>query len=180
MENQFIRPVNSKDSADILKIYSRYIENTAYTFEINVPSVLEFTKRVESISSFYPYLVYIINNEIVGYAYASKHKERDAYDYDVDVSVYIDEDFAGKGIGSKLYDALFDILEKQGFYNAYAGITMPNVPSEALHRKYGFNEIGVFSNTGFKFNKWYDVKWLHKVIKQHDQKPKQIIPIKDL
>ncbi len=176
MENG-IRTVDIDDSADILRIYSHYILNTAYTFEVDVPTISQFTKRVAEISREYPFIVYVKDGKTVGYAYASKHKERAAYCYDVDVSVYLDTEYLGAGIGTKLYDMLIEMLKKQGFYNAYAGITVPNERSVELHKKYGFEDIGVFKKTGYKFNKWYGVQWMGKALQDYGAQPKKILPV---
>ena len=37
-----IRTANENDAEELLKIYSYYVENTAITFEYEVPSVEEF------------------------------------------------------------------------------------------------------------------------------------------
>ncbi|MFI3205678.1 MAG: N-acetyltransferase family protein [Clostridia bacterium] len=180
MPEKYIRQANKNDSAEILAIYSKYIENTTISFELKVPSLEDFTKRVETISSSYPYLVYVENDKIKGYAYASKHKEREAYDYDVEVSIYLDQNCLSSGIGTELYSVLFDILPKQGFFNAYSGITVPNEKSENIHKKFGFSNIGIYEKTGYKFGKWLDVKWLHKKLKSHEEKPEKIKKIGEL
>ncbi len=171
---EYIRNALEKDSEEILKIYSYYIKNTSITFEIDVPTLDEFTERVRLIIKSYPYIVYVIDEKIVGYAYASKHRERAAYVYDVEVSVYLEKDCLGKGIGSKLYEKLFDMLLKQGFYNVYSGITMPNEKSENLHKRFQFEEVGTYKKVGFKHGKWHDVKWFQKALRDHDENPKAL------
>ena len=67
------------DSVAILNIYAPYVQDTAVLFETEVPSLEEFTARIERISAEYPYLVYEADGKVVGYAYASRHRERDVY-----------------------------------------------------------------------------------------------------
>lgn len=166
-----IRQATISDCKEILDIYSHYIENTSVSFETEVPSLTEFSSRIGSIINIYPYLVYIRNNKIIGYAHASKHRERAAYRYDIDVSVYIQNGLQGQGAGTALYTNLFEILASRKYYNAYAGITLPNEKSIALHYKFGFKEIGVHHNTGYKFNKWHDVMWFEKQLKDYSIVP---------
>src|ERR1019366_899221 len=47
-------------------------------------------------------------------------------------------------IGRELYTSLFRILVEQGYYNAYAGITLPNAGSVGLHEALGFVPVGVY------------------------------------
>jgi phosphinothricin acetyltransferase len=166
--NLNIRGATAADSKAILDIYAPYITDTAITFETEVPAVSEFTSRVETIIKNYPYLVCEADGKIIGYAYATKHRERAAYKYSADVSIYIKSEYHGRGIGRKLYSDLFESLKNYKIYTAIAGITLPNEKSLALHKSFGFKEVGVYHNVGYKFGKWLDVIWLEKQIKEYD------------
>lgn len=177
LKNIKIRLAAESDSTSILGIYAPYIKDTVITFECKVPTIEEFKKRIANIKVKYPWLVCEINNNIVGYAYASSFNAREAYDWSADFSVYISPEYHRKNIGKALYFGLFEILKLQGYYNAYAGITLPNIKSEGLHESFGFKPVGVYNNVGYKFEKWYDVKWYGLKIKEHDKfpvKPKYI------
>jgi phosphinothricin acetyltransferase len=119
----------------------------------------------------YPWLVCEIDNNIAGYAYASCFNEREAYDWSVDFSVYVDPKYHRKNIGRALYYALFELVKLQGYYNAYAGVTLPNIKSEGLHESFGFKTIGVYENVGYKFGSWHDVKWYGLKINEYGQSP---------
>lgn len=178
--NHLLRLATSSDSEAILKIYGPYIRDTAVSFETDVPAVNEFAGRIESICKQYPYLVYLVDDRIVGYAYASRHRERAAYCYDVDVSIYVLPEYHGSGIAYKLYSCLFEVIEQLGYFNAYAGFTVPNEKSEYFHRKFGFKTIGTYHKTGYKFDKWHDVTWLEKSIHAHCEKPGPIKSMSEL
>lgn len=177
--NQIIRLADINDSNSILKIYEPYIKNTAISFETEVPSLSEFSNRIEKIINKYPFLVYEIDKNIVGYAYAAQYKERAAYKYNVETSIYILMEYHGKGIANKLYDKLFKILYELSYINAYACYTLPNIKSKKFHRKYGFKEIGTYKKTGYKFDQWHDVIWLYKKIQDH-KSPKKILGINEI
>ena len=51
----FIKTVSIKDAAELLEIYRYYVENTAITFEVEVPSLQEFSARIEKTLKKYPY-----------------------------------------------------------------------------------------------------------------------------
>lgn len=178
--NHIIRMATPSDSEAILKIYAPYIEETAVSFETETPSAAEFARRIEEIIEKYPYLLYQIDGEIVGYAYASRHRERAAYLYDTDVSIYVLPQYHGCGAAYKLYNCLFAILKELGYYNAYAAYTVPNEKSRRFHEKFGFKLIGTHHKTGYKFGKWHDVVWLEKVINEHGENPDEVKSIADL
>lgn len=178
--SDLIRLARKSDSENILRIYAPYIEDTAVSFETEVPTVNDFANRIETICQQYPYLVYQADDKTVGYAYASRHRERDAYRYDVDVSIYVLNEYQGSGVAHKLYGCLFKILKEQGYYNAYAACTTPNEKSLKFHSKFGFLLIGTHHNTGYKFGKWHDVIWLEKMINEITEKPVTIKSINEL
>lgn len=160
-----IRPARKADAAGILAVYSPYITDTDITFETEVPALEAFAARIERICGEYPYIVCEMDGAIVGYAYASAHRSRAAYRYSVDVSIYVAQHCRRKGIGTALYTRLFELLETYNFYSAYAGIALPNESSLALHRAFGFYEVGVFHRVGYKHDQWLDVIWLEKALK---------------
>jgi phosphinothricin acetyltransferase len=171
--NTIIRPVSKDDAADILAIYAPYITDTVISFETKVPTLEDFSKRIEKIQNDYPYLVCEVDGKVVGYAYASKHRERAAYKYSVEVSVYVASDYHHKGIGKALYGRLFDALSEYNYYSAYAGITLPNDKSIGLHKSFGFVEVGIYHNIGYKDGKWLDVIWLEKPLKEYGIPPEK-------
>ncbi len=178
--NIIVRLAKASDSEGILKIYAPYIRDTVVSFETEVPTIDEFASRIEKITSVYPFLVYEIDDEIVGYAYASKHRERAAYLYDVDVSVYVLSGFHGSGVAHILYNCLFALLNKLGYKNAYAAYTEPNIKSMKFHNKFGFTSIGTHFKTGYKFGQWYDVTWLQKNISEYEINPQKPLTINEL
>ncbi len=180
LENKKIRLATEDDSGFILKIYAPYINNTAITFECIVPTITKFRERMANIQSTYPWLVCEINNNIVGYAYASRFREKEAYKWSVEFSVYITPEYHRRNIGKALYFALYELLKLQGFYNAYAGVTLPNIKSEGLHESFGFKAIGVYHNVGYKLGSWHDVKLYELKIQEHIQLPEKPKSINDI
>jgi L-amino acid N-acyltransferase YncA len=101
---------------------------------------------------------------LLGYAYASPHRTREAYRTSVDVAVYVSDAAKGRGVGKALYAALFEALATQGYHAAYAGITIPNPASEALHRAVGFIPVGIYREVGWKMGGWRDVGWWQRLL----------------
>ena len=152
-----IRLATTADSASILEIYTPFITDTVITFEYEVPTITAFSERMTNIQKKYPWLVCEINGKIVGYAYASQFAERAAFAWSVDFSIYINPKYHKRKIGKALYFSLFELLKLQGYYNAYAKITSPNIKSEALHKSLGFKPVGIYKNVAFKLGSWQDL-----------------------
>jgi L-amino acid N-acyltransferase YncA len=167
-----IRLARIDDARVVQTIYAPFVERTSISFETITPTIEEMQQRIEHTLKTYPWLVYETTHGIVaGYAYASQHRSRAAYQWSVDVSVYIDEQYQRQGIGRKLYTVLFEILRKQGFYNTYGGITLPNPASVALHEAMGMSSVGIYRQAGYKQGAWHDVGWWQGLLQPYHPDP---------
>ena len=175
-----MRLATPEDAAGILEIYAPYIENTSFTFETEVPSIEEFAERIRTYLINWPWLVCEIDGRIAGYAYATKHRERVAYQWSIESSIYIHDDFQKTGIGKNLYNALFDILKKQGFNNVYAVINLPNEKSVAFHENLGFTYFATYEQVGYKLGKWKNVGWWRFVLNEFGDEPMAPIKFTDM
>ena len=147
------------DAAGVLAIYGPYCDSTTVSFETIAPTNAQMSQRIERIMVQYPWVIGEIDGEVAGYVYASQHRERAAYRWMVDVAVYISPVHRRRNLGKALYTALFDVLRAQGYYKAFAGITLPNAASVRLHQSVGFKPIAVYQGVGFKLGQWLDVGW---------------------
>ena len=118
----FIRDADPEDANKLVEIYSYYVLNTAVSFEYEAPSVAEFENRIKTTKEKYPYLVCLLNDRIVGYAYAGPYSLREAYNWTATTSIYVDKDYRSQGIGSLLYKELEKRLKEQDIVNLLAGV----------------------------------------------------------
>jgi phosphinothricin acetyltransferase len=159
-----IRSAQLADAKAIQAIYQPYVTETAITFEVDVPTVLEFERRITKTLARYPYLVAEVDGKVLGYAYASTYYARAVYDWTVELSIYISKEARGQGIGSALYDALEEELKARGYLRFLACIALPNVASIAMHEKRGYVQVAHFPKVGYKFEQWHDIVWMQKTI----------------
>lgn len=169
-----IRIAQVEDAKDLLAIYAPYVRETAITFEYDVPTIEEFAMRIAHTLEHYPYIVAECDGEIVGYAYAGPLHERPAYDWAVETSIYVKQDRKGRGIGRALYDTLEAQLRRQHIVNVNACIASPAAEDVHLtkasilfHEKLGYQMVGEFHKCGYKFDTWYNMVWMEKMIGEH-------------
>jgi L-amino acid N-acyltransferase YncA len=161
-----IRDALPQDAAAIAEIYRPLVEETFISFELDAPDAAEMRSRMQRVTRRYPWLVAADSGAVVGYAYGSPHRRRAAYACSLDVSIYVDRAARGQGVGSALYAALFRLLEQAGtFHRAFAGIALPNDASVALHEKHGFELVGIYREVGRKFDRWIDVAWWQRALR---------------
>jgi len=128
----------------------------------------------------YPWLVCEYRDRLAGYAYASRHAERAAYQWSVDTSIYVHSDFRRRRVGQALYKSLFRILAAQGYYSAYAGITLPNPASVRLHESVGFRPIGVYREVGYKMGAWHDVGYWELALQPKTPVPRSLLTLAEI
>lgn len=159
-----IRTTHTSDAAAICNIYNYYIENTTTTFEEVAISVDDMHTRITHSLDKYAHIVYLDNNEIVGFAYATSWRTREAYRFSTETTVYLKQGHEGKGFGTLLYRELIRELKNKGFHLIIGCITIPNEQSIRLHEKLGFKKAGHFNQAGWKFNKWLDVGFWQLIV----------------
>ena len=166
-----IRVATERDAEQIAAIYAPNVTDTVISFELEPPDADEMRRRIGLTLKRYPWLVCERQARLLGYAYAGAHSSRAAYQWAVDVSVYVHEDARRRGVGRALYRSLFAALRLQGFYNAYAGATLPNPGSVGLHESVGFRSVGVYGGIGYKMGAWHDVVWWHLPLRERVADP---------
>ena len=166
-----IREASVDDAERLLEIYSYYVLHTAISFEIEVPSLNEFKERIINITKKFPYLVVEEDGVIMGYAYGHTLIDRAAYNHCSELTIYLDHSAKKKGYGRLLYDELECRLKNMGIKNLYACIGDPIVEdeylsknSEEFHSHMGFVKNGIFHKSGYKFDRYYNMIWMEKII----------------
>ena len=176
-----IRPATEADAAEILNIYAPYITDTAITFEYDVPTLEEFTGRIRHTLEKYPYLVAVRDSEIIGYAYAGAFYGRAAYDWSAETTIYVKKGCSHSGVGKLLYQELETALKAQNIINLYACIGYPEIEDKYLtknsaqfHAHLGYRMVGEFYHCGYKFDRWYNMVWMEKLLDPEIKHPKPI------
>ena len=157
-----VRRATPADLPTLTDIYNHYIVHTTITFDLQPFTPDERRPWFDAHAGQGRHRLLAAEDEagaVVGYATTSIWRAKPAYDTTVESSVYCRPDCVGRGVGGKLYRALFDGITDEGVHRIVAGIAMPNPASVALHRRLGFEQVGVFSEVGFKFGRYWDVAW---------------------
>jgi L-amino acid N-acyltransferase YncA len=161
-----IRVATADDADAVAAIYAPIVASTAISFELQPPTVADMRARIAATIERFPWLVCVDDaGRVSGYAYAGRHRERPAYRWAVDTTVYVRDDARRRGVGRALYEDLVVRLVDLGYFQAFAGITLPNAASVGLHEALGFEPIGVYRNVGFKMGAWHDVGWWQRSLR---------------
>ena len=167
MSDMKIRPATRDDLPRLTEIYNYYVINTPITFDL-VPVTADQRARwfhEHTAGKRHRMFVAEDNGLVVGWAGTGPFRDRAAYDTSVETSIYCANDVKGRGIGAMMYRVLLDSLKNEDINRVLAGITLPNDASLAIHRKFGFTEVGVFTECGRKFDRYWDVIWMERPLR---------------
>lgn len=185
------RTVTPNDAEQLLEIYAPYVKDTAISFEYEVPGVEEFRLRIVNILKKYPYIAALQGSKIIAYSYAGAFKTREAYKYSVEMTIYVRSDCRRSGVGRQLYALMEKILYAQGILNVNACISYtdddenPYVTNASMHfhEHEGYRLVGRFTKCGFKFNRWFDMIWMEKLLDGAEPRgchPKDLLPFDEV
>jgi phosphinothricin acetyltransferase len=160
-----VRPAVQADLPAIVAIYNHYIAHAQTPFTTEPATV---AGRAAWFAGFdqarYHLLVAELPAGLMGWASSSPYRPTPAFDHTVETSVYLHPEAHGRGVGSRLYAALLELLRGQAVHTVLAGVALPNPGSVALHRKFGFEEVGTFKEYARKRGAWISSTWFQKML----------------
>ncbi|MFN4208990.1 MAG: GNAT family N-acetyltransferase [Devosia sp.] len=158
MSDYQLRQFEWADVPAITAIYKHYVENTAITFDTEVPGEEAIAEKYAGLRKLgHPLIIAELDGQPVGYAYASFYRPRAAYRFTCEDSIYLHPDAKGRGIGKALLTELLLQSRAFGFKQMIAVITADTANSIAIHEKFGFRHVGRYEAVGYKFDRWHDI-----------------------
>lgn len=155
-----VRPASSADAAACVAVYRPYVEKTAISWEIEVPTVSEMAARIAAARENHEWLVLELAEQVIGFAYAHRLNHLATHRWSAEIGIYVDLESRRAGGGRLLYTQLLRRLTERGYRQAFAGITQPNEASNGFHRSFGFREVGLYRRVEWKHDSWHDVAWM--------------------
>ena len=160
-----LRDAVPEDAAAIASIYSNFVLTSTATMELVPPEPGEIVRRMAEVrEKGLPYLVAIMEGEVVGFGYASPFRPREGYRFTVEDSIYVHPERLGRGIGRMLLEAVIEASRKTGCKHVIAVVGGDNRASMAMHHAAGFALVGVLQGAGWKFDKPQDITLMQRVL----------------
>jgi phosphinothricin acetyltransferase len=159
-----VRAAAPGDLPQLVAIYNHYVNESIATFDTEPTTVQSRIAWFETFTDAGPHrlLVAVHGVQVLGYASSAAYRAHPAFARTVELSVYLDAERRAAGVGSALYRALLNELRAQELHLAVAGIALPNDASVALHRKFGFTEVGVFAEYAIKHGTYISSMWMQR------------------
>ncbi|WP_299436644.1 GNAT family N-acetyltransferase [uncultured Rhodospira sp.] len=158
----------SEDAAAVHDLYAGHVRAGTATFELDPPTVEEMARRIAGVrDAGLPFLLARnrADGRLLGYAYAGSFRGRPAYRHTVEDSIYLDPAAMGRGVGTVLLGAVIERCAARDVRQMVAVITTPgSEASVALHRKLGFETVGMLPAVGRKFGRWWGTLYMQRAI----------------
>ncbi|GAA0928735.1 GNAT family N-acetyltransferase [Streptomyces thermoalcalitolerans] len=153
-----IRPAVPADLNAVAEIFTHYVRHTVITFEETPPPPAVWQRRLDDLTAHgLPFMVAELSGDVVGYAYAAPWRSKPAYRHTVENSVYLAPDRTGQGLGTALLGALLTACGRTHVRQMIAVIADTGTDASlALHRRFGFTEVGRLTAVGYKHGRWID------------------------
>ena len=166
-----IRPSRDADLPAVTAIYAHHVLHGTGTFELEPPSPADMAaRRAEVLARGLPRLVLEEQGEELGYAYCNWFKPRPAYRFSAEDSIYLADGARGRGLGQQLLAELAHQAEQAGVRKLIAVIgDSGNAGSIGVHRRVGFEQVGVIHSCGWKFGRWLDIVLMEKALGDGDR-----------
>ncbi|HKI97380.1 MAG TPA: GNAT family N-acetyltransferase [bacterium] len=161
-----IRSAEPGDLSALTAIYNHYVLHTAAVFaeqslteEARRPWFAQFAERG-------PYRLFVAEEDgrLFGYASSVPFLPLSAYRETVETTIFLAPGHTRRGLGTRLYRALFEALAGERLHRAYAAIVPPNRASVALHLRFGFVRAGFFSEYALKWGHYHSSLLMEKRI----------------
>lgn len=163
-----VREARVDDVVAIAAIYNDAVVGSLATFDEQESSIEDRGRWFEQFSSSGPHRLLVAvddtDQRVVGYAGSMSYRSHPAFVETVECTVYLAGGARGQGIGSRLYGALFEELRGEKVHCLVAGIALPNDASIALHRRFGFTDVGVFRQYAKKHGTRIDSLWMQRIL----------------
>lgn len=158
-----IRPATPEDVPPLTDLRNWYIANSVATFD-EVPLSAVAMQSWFSQFGRGPYRLLVAEHQgrVLGYCCCQQYRAHPAFSQTVETSIYVHPEAGRGGIGSALYEALFQAIAGHGLHRAVVGIALPNEASIRLHQKFGFRSVGVFDEYACKRGKFISSQWMER------------------
>lgn len=160
-----IRDAREGDLPAILEIHNHVVATSTANYNYHPVDLADRRAFVEGRQAAgLPFLVAAEGEAVAGYASFGSFRPQTGYQRTVEHLVYVAPTFQRRGVASLLMAPLIERAGALGMHVMLAALDAANVPSIALHERFGFERVGVMPQVGYKFGRYLDLLWMQKIL----------------
>lgn len=160
-----IRPATHADCVQILRFWNPIIRDSDVTFNsvLKTPESLA-AELDQKAADDRPFLVAEEAGNILGFATYNQFRGSNGYARTMENTIILSPNSHGKGLGRQLMDAIENHARQRQIHSMFAGVSHRNPDGVAFHGAIGYVEIARLPEVGYKFNQWYDLILMQKIL----------------
>lgn len=168
LENQIavlVREGCVADASALAALYNQEVLKGTSNYE-NEPQTAETRRQwIEGLTQKgFPLFVAENGDEVVGFAALTPFHPLSGYRFTVSGQVYVKDGHRALGVGRALCDRLLIEALERKYHCILAGVNAKNRASIGLLEAFGFKQVGLFKEIGFKNGEWHDDVCLQRIL----------------
>ena len=157
-----IRPAKCADAEEIVAIWNPFITSTEITFTTVEKTLAGIECDISSRGAGFQVLEY--KGQVKGFATFFQFRAGPGYARTMEHSIILAPEAQGCGQGARLMNVLQDEGRLRDVHSLWAGVSSANVTGIKFHENIGFQLVARLPEVGFKFNRWFDLILLQKIL----------------
>ena len=152
-----IRLALPSDVAQIAAIYAESVaanDSTMVEGPVSAGTIAEMIGKQEASEETW---VVDLDQRVIGWGQIRRYSGRHGYRFAGETSLFLNREHLGRGLGTAMQRKLINRCSELGYHHLVVRIFADNEPSINLHRKLGYEMVGVQREIGFKQGRWQDV-----------------------
>jgi phosphinothricin acetyltransferase len=168
LDSVTIRPGREDDLPSLVEMYNHYVLDGYVSFDTEPATIESRREWFDAFSTTGPHRIFVAIGSagVLGCATSRRYRTHPAFDQTVETGIFLAPGTRGQGLGTRLYTTLLQALEHQPVHLAVASVALPNDASVALHRKLGFEEVGIFREYALKHDTRISSLWFQRRIRR--------------
>lgn len=159
-----IRDAEMGDASSIAEIYNESIRARDSTMQVAPIDGGDVKARLRDLGEREAVLVIVAEDAVAGYGLLKRYSDRGGYRYAGETSVYVRRNRTDQGLGTRMQERLLERAQTYDYHHLVAKLWAGNERSRALHRKVGYDLVGVQQEIGYVDGEWHDVAIMQKVL----------------
>lgn len=160
-----IRRSERSDVPAMREIFNEVLRNSNSIYREEEVSLEErYCWYDEKIEHGFPLFTALEGERVIGYAGYGTFRAAQGYRKTVELTIYVDSQYRGSGIGSKLMQTIINQAKADGYHVMLGAIDAANQPSIDFHKKFGFTEVARMPEVALKHGTWLTLVFMQLLL----------------
>jgi phosphinothricin acetyltransferase len=159
-----LRDATATDLPRICAIHNQGIEDRVATLDVEPHRLEEQLAWFQHRGPHHPVIVAEATGGVIGWASLNQFSVRPAYRFVADLSVYIERQWRGQGVGTRLLGEIEARARRLEYHKIVLAAFPFNAAGMRLYERFGFRTVGIYREQGLIDGRWVDTIIMEKLL----------------